>query len=95
VRAEGGDVVNRPEHRPNANGYCACWECHQSRRIRDFAERAEYQARETAKLEAEVRKLRAALSAERQARLTAEMHLAIERGDNAAYVKAMREREAA
>lgn len=43
----------------------------------------------------EIRKLRLALAAERHARLTAEMQLAIARGDQAAWAKAMSEREAA
>lgn len=73
-------------------GECTCRACGDSS-YRDLLARCDYQRREMSRLSAEVAELRSSLIRETHARLTAEMTLAIDRGDREAWAKAMAQRE--
>lgn len=66
----------------------ACGDTHYAKLL----ERTDYQRRELARLQAEVSELRSQLIRSEYARLTAEMTLAIMKGDREAWAKAMAER---
>jgi len=73
-------------------GKCTCRACGDIG-YSDLLARCDYQRREMSRLSAEVAELRSSLIREVHARLTAEMHLAIAKGDREGWAKAIAERE--